>query len=374
MIAGMEITPLRAYAHLVPKYYVQNFGTAVSHPDTNEYAAFVQDTIRITGRLGLSLGLRYDVQTFTTKGLATNPLWPQSGKVPFDGNNFAPRVGFAYSIGDDHPLVIRGGYGFFYTRIPQIYTSAIANDNGLSSYNLLLDNSNFYERQIFPQYLNPLVGCETASTASALTTNLKPYLTTEISSFAANFKTPKVEQASLNLERELAHRLAIGASYMYVHGVDLIRARDVNLPAPVNVSYPVFDQAGVNLLGYYNVDSFSTWQMMRSFTCPFPPCITPLARPIPPLGAINVFETAASSVYNALTVSIRRQMTSGLYFRLGYTFAHAIDDGQDGLVAGRPVTVQNSYATAAERSSSVTDQRHRFVFSWIAEPRPFRRG
>lgn len=65
-------------------------------------------------------------------------------------------------------------------------------------------------------------------------------------------------------------------------------------------------------------------------------------------------------------------MTSGLYFRLGYTYARATDDGQDGLVAGRPSLVQNSYS-ASERGPSVTDQRNRFVFSWIAEPRPFDR-
>jgi hypothetical protein len=66
-------------------------------------------------------------------------------------------------------------------------------------------------------------------------------------------------------------------------------------------------------------------------------------------------------------------MTNGLYFRLGYTFAHAIDDGQDALVAGRPAVVQNSYAASSERGPSVTDQRHRFVLSWIAAPRPFHR-
>jgi hypothetical protein len=66
-------------------------------------------------------------------------------------------------------------------------------------------------------------------------------------------------------------------------------------------------------------------------------------------------------------------MTSGLYFRLAYTYAHAVDDGQDALVAGRPVTVQNSYSPGSERGPSVTDQRHRFVLSWIAEPRPFHR-
>src|SRR5437773_4836319 len=98
MIAGLQLTPLRAFAHQVPRYYIQNFGSPVSHPDTNEYATFLQDTIRVTNRLALSLGVRYDLQTFTTKGLASTPLWPDSGKVPFDTNNIAPRVGFAYSI------------------------------------------------------------------------------------------------------------------------------------------------------------------------------------------------------------------------------------------------------------------------------------
>src|SRR5262249_48927631 len=149
---------------------------------------------------------------------------------------------------------------------------------------------------------------------------------------------------------------------------------DANLPPPVNVEYPVYDSTGTNFLGtYYNVQSFSTWQMTPSFTCPFPPCINPLARPISQLGAIDVFQSAASSVYNCGTLSLRRQMTSGVYFRVAYTYAHAIDDGQDALVAGRPALVQNSYNANAERGNSVTDQRYRFVVSWIVEPKPFHR-
>jgi hypothetical protein len=98
---------------------------------------------------------------------------------------------------------------------------------------------------------------------------------------------------------------------MYVHGV--IRARDVNLPPPVNVTYPVCDASGNNFLGmYYNVPSFSSWQFSPSLTCAFPPCINPLARPISQLGAVNLFESAASSVYNGATLSIRRRMTGGL--------------------------------------------------------------
>jgi hypothetical protein len=67
-------------------------------------------------------------------------------------------------------------------------------------------------------------------------------------------------------------------------------------------------------------------------------------------------------------------MKHGLYFRLGYTYAHAIDDGQDALVAGRPATVQNSYSPSSERGNSVTDQRNRFVFSWMYEPHALNGG
>jgi hypothetical protein len=178
----------------------------------------------------------------------------------------------------------------------------------------------------------------------------------------------------LSVERELANRLAVGVSYLYVHGENLIRARDVNLPQPITVQYPVFDPTGTTFLGdYYSVDTFSTWQFSRSLNCPFPPCINPLTRPIPQLGAINVFESAASSDYHGFTASVRRRMTSGLYFRAAYTWARSLDDTQDALVAGRPATVENSYAPS-QRAPSVTDQRNRFVLSWIAEPHPFHRS
>lgn len=374
MEGGLELTPLRAYAHAVPHYYIQRLGPAVSHPNTNEYAAFAQDTIRITDRLGLTLGMRYDLQTFATQYLKSNPLWPDSGRVPLDSNNFAPRAGIAYSFGGDHPTVARIGYGMFYTRIPQIYNSTIETDNGLVPDSIYLNRTNYYAQQVFPRYPYPLVQCAPLSTSCALPSNLAQFAQSDISAFAHNFRTPEVHQASASVEREIAHRIVAEISYSFVHGQNLIRARDVNLPAPTDVQYPIFDSSGVNVLGYGNVQTFSSWQFSQSLDCPFPPCINPLARPIPQLGAINVFESEASSVYHGATLSLKRQMTHGLYFRLGYTYAHAIDDGQDALVAGRPATVQNSYSPSSERGNSVTDQRNRFVFSWIFEPRAFNGG
>ncbi len=372
---GMRITPLRAYAHAVPRYYVQNFGNAVARPDTNELAGFAQDTMRLGDHLAIMLGLRYDLQTFRSQGREASPYWSDSGKVLRDTNNFAPRFGFSYAIGHTRPVVVRGGYGLFYTRIPSIYTSAIETDNGVNSTHLLLDNADQNDQVFFPAYPAPLTACGITATACAAPGFLGNRLTTEISTFAPNFRTPSVQQSSVTVEREVAPRLAISGSYLYVHGQHLIRARDVNLPSPIEVTYPVYDETGTDFLGdYYQVDSFSTWQMTSTLTCPFPPCMNPLARPIPQVGAINTFESAASSVYHGLTVSARRRVAGGLYFRLAYTWARAIDDGQDALVVRRPATVQNSYSPQSERGRSVTDQRHRFVFSWIYDLKRFRVG
>ncbi|HEV2698836.1 MAG TPA: TonB-dependent receptor, partial [Terriglobales bacterium] len=358
----------------VPHYYVQRMGTAVSHPNTNDYAGFAQDTTRATEHFGVSLGVRYDLQTFATKYLKSNPLWPDSGKVPMQAGNVAPRVGISYAFGSERPLVARAAYGLFYTRIPQIYNSTIETENGLSPNSIFLNQTHFSDEQVFPQYPNPLVKCAPLSSFCAIPDNLLPYGEREISAFAHDFRTPEVHQANVALEKEVANRVVAEVSYTFVHGQNLIRARDVNLPPPTNVQYPIFDPSGTNVLGYGQLQTFATWQFSDSLTCPFPPCINPLSRPIPQLSAINIFESEASSVYHGATVSVRRQMTHGLYFRLGYTYAHAIDDGQDALVAGRPATVQNSYSPSSERGNSVTDQRNRFVFSWIYEPRALNSG
>ena len=109
MHAGLVLTPLRAWAHNVPRYYVQNFGNPASHPDSNDYAAFAQDTARLTPHFSLSLGARYDLQTFATMAMSNIPLWAPAGKMPSRETNFAPRIGIGYAIGDDHPIMVRAG-------------------------------------------------------------------------------------------------------------------------------------------------------------------------------------------------------------------------------------------------------------------------
>lgn len=361
-LAGLPLTPLRAYAHNVPRYYIQDFGAATSHPDTNEYATFIQDTMRFGNHFSLSLGVRYDLQTYRQPPLPASPLWPEARKMPSDTNNIAPRVGIAGSFGDpSDPFVVRGGFGIFYPRIPQIYNSTVETQDGTRTH-LFLDNSNSTQRPFFPKYPSPLVNCPPGSAACAAPTSVASFLQTNVSTFAKDFQNPYVQQASLSLEKRILPRTRMTVSYLFVGGRHLLRARDVNLPQPTVLSYPVFNEDGTTFSGdIAQVASFA------------PCCFTDPLRPNPKLGAVNVFETAARSTYHGLTVSADRSLGRTFSMRLGYTWAKAIDDTQDALVAGRPSSIENPFNLARERALSVTDQRQRFVSSLTAEPDPFGR-
>lgn len=368
---GDPLTPLRAYAHGVPRYYAQDFGNSESHPDSRSYAAFMQNTIRITRKFTVNAGLRYDLQTFEVPGLVSNPLYTPSGKVPTVTDNFSPRVGFTYSFRESHPIVIRGGFGRFYSQIPNMYASQVATDNGLTNTVLFLDIMKPADAAIFPKFPTALVNCRPGALVCTAPASVASHLTSTVSAFAANFQTPYTEHASATVEYGITPKLSLSASYLYVHGEHLIRSLDANLPKPKITEYPVYDDQSVFTGQYYPVASFATWQTTRSVDCPYPPCITDVQRPDPRLGTINSFESAASSVYNGGTVMLKGQMGKRLFVRIGYTFAKAIDDGTDSLVVGRPGNVQNAYAAQLERGLSVTDQRHRLVASTVYESPAF---
>ena len=366
---GDPLTPLRAYAHGVPRYYMQDFGNSVSHPNSRNYAAFMQDTIQVTRKLTLNVGVRYDLQTFEPGLLVSNPLYPASGKVPTDLNNFSPRLGFAYSLGDKHTTVVRGGAGLFYMPIPAMYAAQIATDNGIQQSQLFLDMMVPAQSSLFPTYPTPLVNCPHGTLVCTPPASVAGLLTTSISAFAPNFQSPYTEQANVTVQHEFGRNIVGTVSYAYVHGLHEIRSLDANLPKPILTEFPVYNDTGSVYLGTYEVASFSTWQTTPSTTCPYPPCLNPIRRPDPRLGAINSYQSESSSLYSGVTFSLKRQMSHGMYFQVGYTLAKASDNGPDALVVGRSGNVQNAYATSLEWGRSVNDERNRFVAAWVAEPK-----
>ena len=332
-----------AFAANTPSGFTQNFagpGTsgAVTNPDMNEYGLFVQDDWRVSPRLTLNLGLRYDLQDLAEPGVknpsaALAAVGLDTTTPVRDANNFAPRVGFGFAF--DEKTVLRGGYGIFYGRTPAIMVGTSHSQNGIQVTGVTLTCTTLPTNPC-PTYPNiftapPGVGTQTPSL----------YL------FAKDYAQPYVQQGRLGIERELMSNMSLSVTYLYFRGVHLSRTRDINLGVPV--ATPLTDPSG------------QIFTVLRH----------PLVRPIPGFTRINLFESTASSRYNGLAIELKRRFTRGFQFIAAYTFSSAKDDRPDQtmVVVGTDDVkgLQNNLDIASDWGRSDLDIRHRFVFSPVYE-------
>ena len=109
---------------------------ALSQPNVSEYAFYAQDTWRLTDRLTLNYGVRYDLFDYANPpvnnpdaGLAALGL--DTSRINLDTNNIAGRLGFAYKLSKNGNTVLRGGVGTYYGRTPTILTGTSFTQNGI---------------------------------------------------------------------------------------------------------------------------------------------------------------------------------------------------------------------------------------------------
>ena len=345
----------RAYFLRQPDSYVQAFageGTTgfLTKPNFTELGFYVQDEFRATPQLTLNFGLRYDL-ALLTRPPAKNPD-PQLAAFGVDTNfrendknNFAPRFGFAYRPLDSNRLVVRGGYGFYYGRAPQIMLSTAYNQNGIAGISLSFTGS------AIPTYPNNFPSRPAGLGAAAVPS---------IFFFDQSFVLPLVLQGSFGVEYELARNTTVGVSYLNVRGVHLSRTRDINLfPAqPVSVNLP--DLGSRTLLRHPGPQG-APFRPMRNFA------------------RVNAFESGADSFYNGFTLSFKRRLARRYQVTLAYTFSKAIDTVVDftNVVPFNPIDepkhAQYGLYPGLDRGPSVNDQRHRVVTNFVWDLDYFRK-
>jgi len=324
--------------------YSQGFGPSLFSFSTASLAYFLQDDWRVTPRLTLNLGLRYEYSRLPQPFL-TNPLLPQTGNRPDDRNNFGPRVGFAWDINGDGKTSLRAGYGIYYGPIVNstvlqalINTGSSAGQNTVSLQAAAV--------AVPPALANPLGNPSAPVFPNILAT--APAGSAAVNYFAKGFQNPMIHQGDVVLEREVARNTVVSASYLFSFGKNLPNFVDTNLsPVTVPRTYNILDgpYAGVQ------------WTI---------PYFLGNNRPDTRFGLIEEIRSDISSKYHALVLQANRRLTNGLQFQTSYTLSRAYDNGQGSQTFTANFSLPfNPFDQQGENGLSSFDRRHKFVVSLV---------
>jgi len=206
--------------------FTQGIGPAGLTMKTTDFNFFIQDDWRITPRLTLNLGLRYEYQQ-NPDAVAPNPALPQTANKVDDKNNFGPRVGFAFDMTGDGKTSLRGGWGLYYGRVINSTVYSALTNTGLgptvSQQQLTIAANNLppaagtcggnpvTAQNCLPIYPNLLVPI------GSTTTNI--VVRPAVQFFDDDFQLPQIHQGDLIFEREIARNTVVSASYLFSFGI-----------------------------------------------------------------------------------------------------------------------------------------------------------
>jgi outer membrane receptor protein involved in Fe transport len=324
--------------------YAQTFGNPLVDFTMRDYAFYGQDQWRVTDRLNLTIGARWEY-TQIPQPTITNPDYPQTGHINSTKNNFAPRVGFTYRLNDK--TILQAGYGLSYGRFAGAGVSNLFKGNGVYQQAISLSSSQSAQLAAGPMYPYILNTPPTGASVSAVALQFA----------APNLKTPYAEQGNIGIQRQIGNTISVNASYIWSRGVQLYGVRDLN---------------------FYEVGPTATYSIVDANNNPTGSWTTPVyigKRPDARYNGIYQMENGVNSYYNALAVQAQKRFARGFQAQISYTWSHEIDDGQSYGGSTNNLFFSNAnYWTyngnyKADKSSGALDQRHRFVLSWVWEPK-----
>jgi len=346
---GYEVSDL--LAGFVDGYeHGTTFGTIGTR--TWENGFFAQDDYRVTPRLTLNLGLRYDILTWPVEvenrqanfDLTTGALVVAGSggaprtSIPNDYHDFGPRLGFAYQLTGDGKTVLRGGYGLFYF----IDRGGISNQLGQNP-PFSGANSVSYA-QGFRITLSGSLPCEPNCTQAQLIStnatgplpsgnftnlNLSAPVGVSVIGLLPGNLTPMVSQYNLQVQREIGTNQSVSFAYVGTHGAHLTRNYNANQPA-----------YGTGLQAFPN------------------------------LGSVTIQDNRGKSDYNSLQAQYERRFNHGFQFLGSFTWSKTLDDSCGNLDNCAPQVFRNFNL---EHALSNQDVPYRLVLSSLYEL-PFGRG
>ena len=359
---------------------IQNFKDVASQ--SYYFAWYVQDDWRVTRKLTLNLGLRYDLDTPRTDRYnrmnyfdpsVASPLAAQTGIANLKGGlvfvgvngvsryqynwelgKIAPRLGFAYQV--DNKTVVRGGWAVVYGPSPQeaagtvgpygfrVQSQWVGTLDNITPYNTL---SNPYPQgfQVAPGSAGGLLTGVSGPIEGPLQQTVTPYTI----------------QYTVNVQRALPGDAMIEAGYVGNRGLQLQRTAESGIDIDqINPTYLSLGSQLNQLVANPFYGKVTTGVLAASQVT-----VGQLLRPYPQFtSVVPLFESGANSGFNSLQIRTRKRFSHGLQFEGSYVWSKVIDEGSNN---------ENSYNTRMTRSVASINIPHRFIMSYVYEL-PFGHG
>lgn len=287
----------------------------------SDWAAYIQDDWKVSRRLTINLGLRYelpldyphrevagrllqfDIDTGLPAAVGSGKYPTRSG-TPTDLNNWGPRAGFAYQLGKT--TVIRSAYGIYYSMIPVHIGASLASNP--------------------PLFLNSLVANNQNDFAGARSITQGPVRSTDPNTPGQNrtgidpsLKIPYIQQWNLAVQHQLPGAQQLSVAYVGTKGTGLLPGAEQN--AGINFNQAVPGDGAVN--------SRRRW---------------------PNYGTVAIYQSRGNSTYHSLQATLVKRWANSMHYQFGYTWAHLIDD--------RDVTALPITDFRGAKANGATDVRH----------------
>ena len=309
------------------------------------YSFFGQDDWKVTPKLTLNLGLRYDfgspsfeadnrlanfnpqaafaatnqTQALASLTLASDGSLQNRSLIKPDRNNFAPRFGFAYSVNDK--FVVRGGYGLYYNLIDRIGSE---DQIALNPPNII----NFNTRTDAPGSAVAGVTLSGGLPANLLNPNNIQIRNIQVRAGKPDAQTPYIQQMSIGVQYQFGNDWFAETNYVHTKGTKLYTLRDLNQPLPN----------------------------------------TPNSRPFPQFGLVEYRDDNGISNYDGFETTLDKRFSDGYTIRAVYTLSQSKDNSGEHLTSGGSSSLpDNSRDLTNWYGPSDFDVRHRFVVNGIWE-------
>jgi hypothetical protein len=455
-------TAIQSYGLGFPNEFLQGYGNPTDSFSNKPLGAFWQDSWRVSPKVTLNYGLRYDVEfppqlspLNAIAKAAYNQLGLQKG-IQTDTKNVQPRLGIAWDPKGDGRTVVRASYGIFFDHpLLALYFLGDASDASQSGQLVFgpgapcnpgvapgagsLNAVNMFQGTLYtsnclptvPGYIPGEQRFNTAPFTPAQASNpLYPGLFVNQNYLnpttffplgflpfgypqAKNFVYAYSQQANLSVERDLGRGFALNLAYNFNGGRHLNRPINANTargdllmenyqvaltdptsyatvggplgvgagPAPCGTNPSGQPWVAAALTNFFRPSAVNPAIALALLSNPASaPCVTTVLPAVlqeygltstcdlatlagcVPFSDMDANYSNGSSVYHGFSANLRKRFTNHYEFLASYTWSHAIDDSTD---LQSPLAPQDSYYPSLERSNSLFDQRHRFVFSGV---------